>query len=160
MHSEKLALALLILTVSAPGLGCITITDPVVIIPPEKVDGEFTYVYPTESDEIERVLSESSSVAVVTVLSDRVFEGMWVAEIQLHYGWGFQKGRFQDFVRTETTCGKPPLLESNKRYVAILYDGEVARVLDFEKAQEFLNELGPPRYRYSNAGLTVNENSK
>ena len=160
MLRKKLVSVLPVLAFSAPSLSCIPAPNPIEIIPPEKVDGEFTYIYPAESDEIERILNESSEIAVVTVLDDRVFEGMWVAKIQLHYGWGFQKGRFQDFVRTETSCGKPLLLKANNKYVAVLSQGEVTRIIEFEKAQEFLNELGSPRYSYSNAGLTINEHNK
>lgn len=133
---------------------------PPEVIPPNEVGGEFTYVYPTEADEIRRVIDSRTDLAVVRVISDEQIDNMWVARIQLLYGWGYQKSRYVDYVRVEDTCGKPELLDSRQRYFAVLDEGEVKSTYSFTVAESLLTKLGEPRYRYSNAGLTINAHNK
>ena len=133
---------------------------PPQMIPPDTLTGEFTYVYPDPEEALLARLKRAKNIAVVTVVSDSHFDELWVAKIKIQYGWGFQKGRFVDYVRTADTCSKPEILEEGTTYVAILNGGEITDTVELALAKPYIETLGEPRYIYSNSGLTINEPSR
>lgn len=129
------------------------------IIPPLSPDGEFKYIYPDRKADLEKAVRERKNLAVVKVLFDSSAENeggqvVAIAVVELLHGWGHQSGRYMQFIREETSCGKPEKIENNGWFVAFLDKNSVTRLIPYEEVREQVASRSTPEYVYSAIGVT------
>ena len=128
------------------------------IIPPLSPEGEFKYIYPDRKADLKKEVRERKNLAVVKLLFDSVAKNeegqvVAIAIVELLHGWGYQSGRYMQFLREETSCGKPEKVENTGWFVAFLRKNRVTRLIPYSEVKEEVASRGAPEYVYSAIGV-------
>jgi len=158
MNYRVIILVILGLLLPAASYACSPWFNQPEIIPPLSPDGEFKHIYPDPRADLEKSVRERKNLAVVKVLFDSVAKNesgqvVAIAIVELLHGWGHQSGRYMQFIREETSCGKPEKIENKGWFVAFLKKNSVTRLIPYGEVREQVASRGAPEYVYSAIGV-------
>jgi len=128
-----------------------------VVVPPETLNGKFTYIYPpTYHERITDTLRSAKNFAAVSLYIDQhrnspPFNAQ--TEFRTLYGWGEPQGELHKYIRYETSCGKPKKLKVGKLYIALFTKREGPLLIESDLVENIIDSKGKPDYSYTSIGL-------